>query len=89
MTDKGYTAGMAGLLRSYLSGRQFRSQMGYVLSIPGIPEAGAPQEEVLSPLLYTTYTVDIPQTDTTMSLYTDDTAIAVASIQLRMISRYL
>lgn len=87
MKEQEYTAGMMKLLGSNLDGRQFQINMGHVLSIPGIPKTGVSQGEVLSPLMYTIYTMDIPKTKrTTISLYADDTAISVTTIQPEPIS---
>lgn len=90
MKDQGYTTGMTELLKSYLSERKFQIKAGHILSRIGITEAGVPQGAVLSPLLYTIYTADIPKTpNTTMSLYADDTAIAASSTSARTVSRLL
>lgn len=63
------------LLASYLDGRQFVVSVGNALSAPRAITAGVPQGAVLSPLLYTVYTNDMPCIQgVNAALYADDTA---------------
>jgi len=63
------------LLKSYLQNRYFVTT--YNETSPPFPMlSGIPQGSILGPLLYTIYTADIPQSNTTiLSTFADDTAV--------------
>jgi hypothetical protein len=64
------------LLKSYLQNRYFVTTYNNETSPPFPMLSGVPQGSILSPLLYTIYTADIPQSNTTiLSTFADDTAI--------------
>lgn len=64
------------LLRSFLCGRLFKVRQGNAYSELCEINAGVPQGAILSPLLYTIYTSDIPTRDDTLTAtFADDTAI--------------
>ena len=70
-------------LTRYLSGRRQRVQVdGTVSPWLGVP-AGVPQGSVLGPLLFLTYTIDLPNAcindDTTCSQFADDTALIAST----------
>ena len=70
-------------LTGYLSGRRQRVQVdGTVSPWLGVP-AGVPQGSVLGPLLFLTYTIDLPNAcindDTTCSQFADDTALIAST----------
>ena len=61
------------LLRSYLTGRTFRTSVDGELSTARPIEAGVPQGSVLGPVLYLVFTNDMPTVPgVTLSLYADD-----------------
>lgn len=64
------------ILRDFLSNRSFRYRIEGALSTSRPIRAGVPQGAVLSPLLFTLYTSDIPtRPRVQLSLFADDTAI--------------
>jgi hypothetical protein len=64
------------LIRSFLENRLFEVRQGQTYSRLRIIGAGVPQGAVLSPLLYTIFTSDMPQSDETLTAtFADDTAI--------------
>jgi hypothetical protein len=64
------------LLKSYSQNRYFVTTYNNETSPPFPMLSGVPQGSILGPLLYTTYTADIPQSDTTiLSTFADDTAV--------------
>ena len=70
-------------LTGYLSGRRQRVQVdGTVSPWLGVP-AGVPQGSVLGPLLFLTYTIDLPNAcindDTTCGQFADDTALIAST----------
>ncbi|KXZ75606.1 hypothetical protein TcasGA2_TC035039 [Tribolium castaneum] len=54
---------MVQMVRSFLDGRRFQVRINNSVSDPQDLEAGVPQGSVLSPLLYSIFTHDIPKTD--------------------------
>ncbi|EFA12510.2 putative RNA-directed DNA polymerase from transposon X-element-like Protein [Tribolium castaneum] len=86
----GIPLAMVQMIRSFLDGRRFQVRINNSVSDPQDLEAGVPQGSVLSPLLYSIFTHDIPKTDrTTLAIYADDTAILTRSKQPYMATRYL
>jgi hypothetical protein len=64
------------ILRDFLSDRTFRYRIGDALSSPRPIRAGVPQGSVLSPLLFTLFTSDIPKSKKAqLALFADDTAM--------------
>lgn len=64
------------ILRDFLLNRSFRYRVEGTLSDPRPVRAGVPQGSVLSPLLFTLYTSDIPRThQVEIALFADDTAL--------------
>lgn len=73
------------LIRSYLSGRSFRTSVEGELSTRRSVQAGVPQGSVLGPVLYLVYTNDMPTTPgVTLSLYADDALFHCRSANQRM-----
>lgn len=72
------------MLGSYLSDRTFRFRHERTLSSPRPITAGVPQGSVLAPLLFISYTNDIPipQNGVQLSLFADDTALYFKSPRL-------
>lgn len=71
------------LIRSFLKDRHFKVRQGDTLSSLHSTNAGVPQGAILSPLLYTIYTADMPnQNDVLLATYADDTAILSRSKSL-------
>ena len=64
------------IIRDFLSNRTFRYRIGDALSSPHPIRAGVPQGAVLSPLLFTLFTSDIPKSNKArLALFADDTAL--------------
>lgn len=64
------------IIRDFLTNRTFRYRLEGVLSSPRPIRAGVPQGSVLSPILFSLYTSDIPkQPMTQVALFADDTAV--------------
>ncbi|XP_052744245.1 probable RNA-directed DNA polymerase from transposon BS [Bicyclus anynana] len=73
---------MVRLLHSFLSNRTFRYRIDGTLSSPRQIRAGVPQGSVLSPLLYSLFTSDIP-TDhpgVHVAQFADDTALYATAV---------
>ncbi|GFT45605.1 RNA-directed DNA polymerase from mobile element jockey [Trichonephila clavipes] len=63
-------------IHSFLSNRSFRVRVDRMLSSPRPIRSGLPQGSLSSPLLFTLYVNDIPQTDLShLAMFADDTAI--------------
>ncbi|GFT12182.1 RNA-directed DNA polymerase from mobile element jockey [Trichonephila clavipes] len=63
-------------IHSFLSHRSFRVRVDRILSSPRPIRSGLPQGSLSSPLLFTLYVNDIPQTDLShLAMFTNDTAI--------------
>lgn len=79
------------IIRDFLSDRSFRYRIEGVLSSPRPIRAGVPQGSVLSPLLFTLFTSDIPvnKSKTKLALFADDTAIYYTGRSGDVISRSL
>ena len=73
------------LLSSFLSGRQFRVRYENSVSSFRRIEAGVPQGSCLSPLLYSLFTTDIPQSGRggKLGIYADDTLVLSSSRSYR------
>ncbi|PNF38441.1 hypothetical protein B7P43_G04015 [Cryptotermes secundus] len=68
------------LLKSYISGREFRTRISDSICNNFAIKSGAPQGSVLGPLLYLLYTADLPvKANTTMGTFADDTMILSAN----------
>jgi hypothetical protein len=64
------------ILKSYLQQRRLIVAYKNATSLPVQMTSGVPQRSVLGPFLYTLFTADIPQQNsTTMSTFADDTAV--------------
>jgi hypothetical protein len=67
---------MYKILQSYLTNRYFRTKYRETYSSLRPILAGVPQGGVLGPLLYLTYTADLPTLEnSTTAIFADDTAI--------------
>lgn len=78
------------ILRDYLSNRSFRYRVDGTLSSSHPLSAGVPQGSVLSPLLFTLYTSDIPTSKLVkLALFADDTAIYYSGYNPDNIARSL
>ncbi|GFT51063.1 probable RNA-directed DNA polymerase from transposon BS [Trichonephila clavipes] len=63
-------------IHSFLSNRSFRVRVDRILSSPRPIRSGLPQGSLSSPLLFTLYENDIPQTDSShLAMFADDTAV--------------
>ncbi|GFV64371.1 probable RNA-directed DNA polymerase from transposon X-element [Trichonephila clavipes] len=63
-------------IHSFLSDRSFRVRVDKTLSSPRPIRSGLPQGSLSSPLLFTLYVNDMPQTDLShLAMFADDTAI--------------
>ncbi|GFU65076.1 RNA-directed DNA polymerase from mobile element jockey [Trichonephila clavipes] len=63
-------------IHSFLSHRSFRVRVDRILSSPRLIRSGLPQGSLSSPLLFTLYVNDIPQTDSShLAMFADDTAV--------------
>lgn len=78
------------LLHSFLQNRSFRIKIGSTFSHLHPITAGVPQGSILSPLLYSLYTADLPDLPHAfLGTYADDTAIATSSRDPRLIHTHL
>lgn len=78
------------LLRSYLTGRSFKTCVEGQLSTTRGIEAGVPQGSVLGPVLYLVYTNDMPVVPrVTLSLYADDALFVCRSATPTQAAIYL
>ncbi|CAH4030574.1 unnamed protein product [Pieris brassicae] len=81
---------MVAVLRAFLTERTFFVATGEAASRPRPITAGVPQGSVLSPLLYTTYTDDVPCPEgCTLAPYADDTAYVATSLGISHAARKL
>ncbi|GFU96931.1 probable RNA-directed DNA polymerase from transposon X-element [Trichonephila clavipes] len=63
-------------IHSFLSNRTFRVRVDKTLASPQPIRSGLPQESLSSPLLFTLYVNDVPQTDLShLAMFADDTTI--------------
>ncbi|GFT24028.1 RNA-directed DNA polymerase from mobile element jockey [Trichonephila clavipes] len=63
-------------IHSFLIHRSFRVRVDRILSSPRPIRSGLPQGSLSSPLLFTLYVNDIPQTDSShLAMFADDTAV--------------
>ncbi|GFU76579.1 RNA-directed DNA polymerase from mobile element jockey [Trichonephila clavipes] len=63
-------------IHSFLSHRSFRVRVDRILSSPRPIRSGLPQGSLSSPLFFTLYVNDIPQTDSShLAMFADDTAV--------------
>lgn len=86
----GVSPAMVQILKSFLTDRSFRAKIRGTFSAEHNLEAGVPQGSVLSPLLFATYTADIPKPErTALAIYADDTAILAHSRSPVLLTRYL
>lgn len=75
---------IVAVLRAFLTNRTFYVATGEAASRPRPITAGVPQGSVLSPLLYTTYTDDVPcPSGCSLALYADDTAYVATSLNTK------
>jgi hypothetical protein len=77
-------------LESYLKEKLFQVKLKNEITNLRKIEAGVPQGSVLGPVLYLTYTSDLPTSENTTATFADDTAIlatnedpAIASVKLQ------
>ena len=78
------------ILRDFLSNRTFRYRIDGTLSSAHPIKAGVPQGSVLSPILFTLYTSDIPKNKhVQLALFADDTAIYCSGRSPAAIVRHL
>lgn len=75
------------ILKSFLGERFFSVSVGSDQSACLKIEAGVPQGSILSPLLYSIFTSDLPASmSTNIATYADDTALYTSSINLQELS---
>ncbi|CAF4874636.1 unnamed protein product [Pieris macdunnoughi] len=75
---------IVAVLRAFLTDRTFFVATGEAASRPRPITAGVPQGSVLSPILYATYTDDVPCPEgCTLALYADDTAYVATSLKIK------
>lgn len=90
LLDSNIHLDLTKLVASFLRSRSFRVKLGSTRSSERRMEAGVPQGSLLSPLLYSLFTMDMPKTDgTCLALYADDTAVCTSSKQPWLISQRL
>ena len=78
------------ILQSFLQDRFFYVAQGFEISDIKPITAGVPQGAILSPLLYSIYTADLPMTDsTTVATYADDTILLTSTYNLLDASKNL
>lgn len=81
---------MVKRLDGYMRGRKLQVKVEYKTSTKKAIEAGVHQGTMLSPQLFSIYTLDIPKTkNINLSPYANATAIAARSVKLDMATRYL
>jgi retron-type reverse transcriptase len=76
LSDLKFSTSLIKFINSFLSQRKFRISVKGELSTPRDIQAGVPQGSVLSPILYSLYINDTPQTPGVyLGLFADDTCI--------------
>lgn len=81
---------LSKIIQSFLQNRTFRVKVGSDLSESFDIVAGVPQGIVLSPILYSIYTSDIPiPKNCLLGQYADDTLIATEGLQGKAVKRRL
>ncbi|CAH2086343.1 unnamed protein product [Euphydryas editha] len=91
-TPNGLPDRLVLIIRDFLLNRTFRYRVEGTLSSPREIRAGVPQGSVLSPLLYSLYTNDIPipsDGKTKLAFLANDTAIFTTGISVKAITRRL
>lgn len=80
LKSKGLSGGALRLLRSYLSDRTQRVEIDGCFSDPAVIRSGVPQGAILSPLLFSIYTSNLPNAirHSRYHLYADDTQLYLA-----------
>jgi hypothetical protein len=69
------------ILKSYINGGEFRTRINGSISNKFAIKSGAPQGNVLGPLLYLLYTAGLPVNgNTTLGTFVDDTVILSVNI---------
>lgn len=89
---QGIPFNLVKLIHSFLQNRSFRAKIGQSLSESHPLEAGVPQGSILSPLLYTLFTADMPLPQdhrVHLAAYADDTAIIAQSKDPHLLSTLL
>ena len=83
----GITGNALSMIRSYLSGRDQKCQLGDKMSTARRIECGTPQGSTLGPLFFLIYINDLPQclNHATARLFADDTNLTVAGISIQEI----
>ena len=83
----GITRNASSMIRSYLSGRNQKCQLGDKMSTARRIECGIPQGSILGPLFFLIYINDLPQclNHATARLFADDTNLTVAGISIQEI----
>ncbi|KAK9869117.1 hypothetical protein WA026_002875 [Henosepilachna vigintioctopunctata] len=90
LLEAGFPNAMVELIASYQQRRLFRVRVGISHSTERMMEAGLPQGSVLSPILYSLFTRDVPKTQgTNLALFADDTAIFARANQPNTVTRRL
>ena len=83
----GITGNALSMIRSYLSGRNQKCQLGDKMSTARRIECGIPQGSILGPLFFLIYINDLPQclNHATARLFADDTNLTVAGVSIQEI----
>ena len=83
----GITGNALSMIRSYLSGRNKKCQLGDKMSTARRIECGIPQGSILGPLFFLIYINDLPQclNHATARLFADDTNLTVAGVSIQEI----
>ena len=83
----GITGNALSVIRSYLSGRNKKCQLGDQMSTARDIECGISQGSILGPLFFLIYINDLPQclNHATVRLFADDTNLTVAGISIQEI----
>ena len=83
----GITGNALSMIRSYLSGRNQKCQLGDKMSTARRIECGIPQGSILGPLFFLIYINDLPQclNHATARLFADDTNLIVAGVSIQEI----
>lgn len=90
LLNAGISRPLVRLIQSFLVNRKFRAKIQKTYSTVRTLEAGVPQGSVLSPILYSLFTRDIPKTPKSqLAVYADDTAILARSKSPALLNRYL